>query len=69
MDAFTADYWQTQSNNVIITLGKPFTYGYGFGIAVNPNEPALLKDLNEALLKYQNNGEFQKDYNTYLRVF
>lgn len=69
IDASTAQYWQTQSQDLITAQGKPFLFGYGFGIAVNINNQALLEDINAALLEYQNNGGFQKAYNQYIAQF
>lgn len=69
MDSITAIYWQNQSNKQLVALGKPFLYGFGFGIAVNKNEPQLLEQINTAILEYQNNGSFQKAYNEYIAQF
>lgn len=69
VDASAAFYWQNQTNQQIIRLGKPFLFGYGFGIAVNPNDSALLQNINTAILEYQNNGQFQKAYNEYIAEF
>jgi polar amino acid transport system substrate-binding protein len=69
VDAPTAQYWKTQSNDQIVPLGKPFLFGYGFGIAVNLANSALLEDINGALLEYQNKGGFQKAYNEYIAHF
>jgi polar amino acid transport system substrate-binding protein len=69
MDASAAKYWQSQSSDKMVALGTPFLYGYGFGIAVNESNAALLEDINSALLEYQNNGGFQKAYNQYIAHF
>ncbi|OGV27518.1 MAG: hypothetical protein A3F18_07915 [Legionellales bacterium RIFCSPHIGHO2_12_FULL_37_14] len=69
MDSATAIYWQNQYHNRIVTIGEPFLYGYGFGIAVNKSNAPLLEEINTALLEYQNNGGFQKAYNQYIAQF
>lgn len=69
MDSITAIYWQNQSTNNLVTLGKPFLYGFGFGIAVNKTNSKLLEQINTAILEYQNNGGFQKSYNEYIAQF
>lgn len=69
MDGASVLYWQAQSDNTMISLGKPFLYGYGFGIAVNYSNQPLLQQINSAILEYQNSGGFQKAYNEYLDYF
>ncbi len=69
IDSSSANYWEYQSNQTMMPIGKPFLYGYGFGIAVNPDAPQLLEQINSALLEYQNNGGFQKAYNEYIAQF
>jgi polar amino acid transport system substrate-binding protein len=66
INAATAAYWEAQSDGSLAVLGKPFTYGFGFGIAVNANDPALLQAINQALLQYQNDGDFVKNYNEFI---
>lgn len=69
MDEPSANYWEYQTNNLIVPLGEPFLYGYGLGIAVNSNDGELLQKVNSALLMYQNDGGFQKSYNQYIAQF
>lgn len=69
MDQPSAMYWQSQSSGILIALGKPFEFGYGFGIAVNLEETDLLKKINDALMQYQNSEDFKRDYNKYIAVF
>ncbi|MCX7114854.1 MAG: transporter substrate-binding domain-containing protein [Gammaproteobacteria bacterium] len=69
IDSSAANYWQYQSDQSMMPVGKPFLYGYGFGIAVNQDNPQLLAQVNSALLDYQNNGGFQKAYNEYIEQF
>lgn len=66
LDEPTAIYWQVHSAGKFITIGKPITYGFGLGIAINKEEIALLKEINAALLEYQNSKNFKIDYAMYL---
>lgn len=69
MDSPTALYWQNQSSKRLSVLGQPFTFGFGFAIAVNRNEPELLNAINRALEQYQKSDAFKRDYNTYIASF
>lgn len=69
VDQPTAIYWQYHSSGKLIAIGKPINYGFGLGIAVNPEDPELLKDINEAVLKFQNSEEFKSNYTLYLGYF
>lgn len=69
MDNGTAMYWQSQSNQTLVALGKPTPYGFGIGIVVNPQDPALLESINQALYQYQNSPDFTRNYNEYLQYF
>lgn len=64
-DALSAQNWVMQLQ-VFTTYGKPFSSGYGFGIAVNKDNSELLEQINEALHEYQKNGQFKKNYDKYI---
>ncbi|WP_454785085.1 transporter substrate-binding domain-containing protein [Legionella sp. WA2024007413] len=64
-DALAAQYWITQIP-IFTTFGKPFTYGYGFGIAVNKSDKELLQQINNALVEFEENGQFKKTYDRYV---
>ncbi|KTD40778.1 transporter substrate-binding domain-containing protein [Legionella parisiensis] len=64
-DALSAQYWATEIP-VFTPFGKPFSIGYGLGIAVNKNESELLQQINDALLEFQENGQFKKTYDRYI---
>lgn len=66
IDNESAIYWQNQSNNVLKVIGKPMPYGLGYGIAVSPIQIKLLRNINNALLAYQNSPAFTRDYQMYL---
>lgn len=66
LDAPTAIYWQEHSAGTLLAVGKPFTYGFGLGIAVNKEETDLLQKINAAVLQYQNSNNFKVDYSMYL---
>jgi polar amino acid transport system substrate-binding protein len=69
MDSPSAVYWAANSGNSFKTFGNAFMYGYGFGIAVNRENSALLSQLNQALLKYQNSDTYKQAYQKYLSSF
>lgn len=65
VDAPTAKYWDIKSGGHLKTYGGSLPYGYGLGIAINPNDPALVTAINRALQNYQNSPAFKKHYETY----
>lgn len=69
IDTPTANYWQAQSSSALKIVGKPMSFGYGFGIAVNPAQLALLAEINHALLLYHADRAFENDYQKYLASF
>lgn len=69
MDAPTALYWQSQSSGTLTALGKPFSYGFGLGIAVNRNSPDLLNKINRAISDYEKSTAFKGDYQKYMVSF
>ncbi|KTD74754.1 transporter substrate-binding domain-containing protein [Legionella waltersii] len=69
MDSPSAVYWAANSGNSFKTYGNAFMYGYGFGVAVNRENTALLSQLNQALLKFQNSDSYKQAYQKYLSSF
>ncbi|KTD16555.1 transporter substrate-binding domain-containing protein [Legionella jordanis] len=69
MDDPSAMYWQAASTGILAVVGQPFSYGFGFGIAINPKATDLLQDINKALVDYQNSKEFKRDYGKYIAHF
>jgi len=69
MDTPTAIYWAANSSGAFMTIGDSYMYGNGLGIAVNPNNPALLTSLNNALVEFQNSKDYENTYNRYLSQF
>lgn len=62
----SAIYWQTTSSGELIAIGDSIPYGFGLGVAVKPGDDELLRAINQALIQFQNSGEFQKAYHMYL---
>lgn len=60
-----AIYWTANSANAFETIGPPFNYGYGYGMAVNPANKTLLASLNKALLQYQESEDYKRSYEKY----
>ena len=69
MDEPTALYWQAQSSNLLGIWGKSFPFGFGYGIAVNKNNMALVVLINQAITIYQKSKQFKIDYDRYLSYF
>jgi polar amino acid transport system substrate-binding protein len=62
-----AHYWRSNASGLFKNIGGPFPVGFGFAIAINPKETALVQQINLALLDYQNSEAFKKNYNLYLK--
>lgn len=69
LDSPTALYWAANSSGAFKTAGKPIIYGYGIGIAISPDNAALIPELNKALLNYQDSKEYRSNYHRYLEEF
>ncbi|WP_298627959.1 transporter substrate-binding domain-containing protein [uncultured Legionella sp.] len=69
MDEPSALFWQTQSSQKLAVLGKSINYGAGLGIAVNRDNPVLLRAINDALLIYLDSNDFNTNYHTYMTHF
>lgn len=69
MDSPSAIYWAANSGGAFSTFGNAFMYGYGFGMAVNQQNKALLGELNKAVLKYQNSDGYKRIYHKYIYDF
>lgn len=69
MDNASALYWNTQSSEILIPVGKMFNYGYGVAIAINRNRIDLAKQIDTALEIYLKGDDFKKNYDKYLSYF
>lgn len=69
LDNPTAVYWEANSAGAFETLGPPYAYGFGYGIAVTPADPSLLGLVNQALLQYEASPEYKFTYNKYFGEF
>lgn len=69
MDNYTSIYWMRQSNGKLKLIGKPINYGYGYGVAVNPQVPGLLQDINAALNAYVHSKQYKENYELYFGKF
>ncbi|VEG92435.1 transporter substrate-binding domain-containing protein [Legionella spiritensis] len=69
MDNPTALYWQSQSSGIIKPVGKPFSFGFGLGIAVRPGNTQLLQQINNALARFEKSPDFKRAYEQYLAYF
>ena len=69
MDNPSAIYWEANSSGSLHTIGPSFLYGYGIGIAVNPQDNDLLVSINKALLQYQSSTDFKRNYDKFILQF
>lgn len=69
MDNYTAIYWNNTVNNKLRLVGKPIKYGYGYGVAVNPNDSTLLQEVNRAINAYVRSPQYKENYNLYFTEF
>jgi polar amino acid transport system substrate-binding protein len=68
LDNPTAIYWEANASGEFNVVGPTFLYGNGFGIAISKENRALLKDINNALVQYENSDEYKINYNKYLEL-
>lgn len=66
MDNYSSIYWVKNSQNKLKLLGNPIVYGYGYGIAIDPNNPDLIDQVNDAIKTYLKSGLYTENYNLYL---
>lgn len=66
VDNPTAIYWEANSSGKLSVVGAPYMYGYGVGIAVNPQDKNLLASINKALIDYNSSDDFKNNYDKYI---
>lgn len=69
MDEHSADFWSAQSAGILKTFGAPFSYGFGYGVAVHPNDKRLLNAINLNIKKYLNSPLYKENFVKYFGVF
>lgn len=69
MDNYSSIYWVNHSEKKLKLLGKSIVYGYGYGIAINPNNVKLIEDINAAINAYIRSTQYKENYNLYLLEF
>ena len=69
VDQPTAMFWQGHSGGQLAVLGKPITYGLGFGIAVSPADAKLLSAINQAITQYKNSNDYKTNVLMYIKYF
>jgi polar amino acid transport system substrate-binding protein len=60
-----ANYWQTHSNSILKSIGRPFPIGLGFSIAIAPGKTSLTHAINAAVIQYQESTDYKRNYNLY----
>lgn len=66
IDSYTAYYWSHNSSGIIKDLGHPLILESVVAIGVDPNNPELLKQVNNALTEYRNSAEFKAQFYKFL---
>ncbi len=67
LSAPKAHYWRSNSAGLFKNVGKPFPVGFGFAVAINPADIELIKQVDLALLDYQDSDDYKQNYNLYFR--
>ena len=62
-----AHYWRSNSAGLFKKIGEPFPVGFGFAVAINPEDLALIRSIDLILLDYQDSDEYKQNYNLYFR--
>jgi polar amino acid transport system substrate-binding protein len=62
-----AHYWMSNSSGLFKPIGEPFPVGFGFSVAIAPNQPTLTQDLNAAMFAYHASDDFKHNYNVYFK--
>lgn len=65
LERVSMNYWEQQSNGLLIELGKPITVDNGFAIMTVPKHANLIRAINVVLLKMETDGTYIKLYNRY----
>ncbi len=65
VDNAAAEYWHNHSSGIIEPIATPFNFGFGIGIAINPQNTTLTEQVNIAVMQYVNTLEFSKIHNMY----
>jgi polar amino acid transport system substrate-binding protein len=60
-----AIYWENYSAGTLHPVGKPLNYGLGIGIAATKNNGLLVKELNDAILLFQQTDVYHQLYQMY----
>ncbi len=60
-------YWISNSSGMLKTAGEPFAIGFGFAIAINPNNRSLIHEVNAAVEAYHKSDAFIHNYHTYIK--
>lgn len=68
VDDPTAIFWAANSG-ILMTVGPALQYGYGFGIAVQPNNTVLLDSINKSLQQYLTSPAYKQNFDKYLATF
>lgn len=62
-----ARYWSSNAGGLFKMVGNPFSIGFGFVIAINPEDVDLQKQINATLIEYHQSELFKQNYNMYIR--
>ncbi|MCH9755698.1 MAG: transporter substrate-binding domain-containing protein [Gammaproteobacteria bacterium] len=60
-------YWKNRSAKLFKSIGNPFPIGFGFAVAINPEDAKLIREIDLVLLDYQDSDEYKRNYNLYFK--
>ncbi len=66
-DEPSVKYWVNNSSGKLKALGAPFKYGLGIAMAIRPDQPELLDQINTVLKDYLNSEDYKNNYRLYFQ--
>ncbi len=69
LNEYSAKYWQRNSTGFLKIIGQPLKHSCKVRMMVNANDQALLEEINNSIIHYQNEGQFVQDYHKYISSF
>lgn len=65
-DEPTVSFWVNKGSGKFKTLGAPFKYGLGIAIAIRPDQPGLVDQINGALSEYLKSNAYNQNYQIFI---
>ncbi len=61
-------YWYMNNNNIFKLVGRRFPIGNGYAVMGKTGQEPLMAQINQALLKIEEDGTYEKIYSNYLSL-